>query len=72
MSLRKKLRTVFVCSILEFASFTGVPLRAEDVQRLIQSLSRPRVARELPSEDDDGGGPAPSARGAGPALHRDG
>jgi hypothetical protein len=47
-----RFRRFVLCVVLEFAVFLGVPMRPDEVVRLMQSLSRPRVARADP--DDEG------------------
>ena len=62
MSIKKILRTVFVCAVLELGALASVPMRPEEIQDLMHQLNRPKLAHVLPSEDDDGNDPRPTAR----------
>jgi hypothetical protein len=57
VSLRKRLRSVFVCTFLQFGALVGVPMLPRDIEELMQQMSAPKLAHVLPSEEDDGGGP---------------
>ena len=54
MSLRNKmrtrLRTLLVCVVLEFGAVIGVPMRPDEIARLMQTMSRPKLAHVLPDE----------------------
>lgn len=54
MSLRKRLRTVFVCAFLQFGTLVGVPMRPQEIQELMQQMNTPKLAHVLPGEEDDG------------------
>jgi hypothetical protein len=56
MSLRKRLRTICACLVLEAGVLLGVPVRVEQVEDLLRSLNQPRIARSDSQEaakDDD-------------------
>ena len=55
MSLRKRLRTVCACLVLEMGVLLGVPVRAEQVEELLRSINQPRLAQTNPeqAEKDD-------------------
>ena len=55
MSLRKRLRTIFLCTMLEFAALTGVPMRPEQIDALMDTMNRPKLAHTIPKhqENDD-------------------
>ena len=57
LSLRKRLRVVFVCAFLQFGTLVGVPMRPEEIRDLMQQMNAPKIAHVLPSEEDDGGDP---------------
>jgi hypothetical protein len=38
VSLRKRLRTLFVCLVLEFGVLSGVPMQAKQLDELMQML----------------------------------
>ena len=52
MSLRKRLRTVVACLILEAGVLIGAPVRVQEVEELLRSLNQPRVAQTDPEEDE--------------------
>ena len=58
MSLRhavgKRLRTVLVCAVLEFGSMIGLPMRADEIDALMQTLNQPKVTHTLPDESENG------------------
>ena len=60
MSLRKRLRTLFVCLVLEFGVLSGVPIQAREIEELMKQLNQPKLADVLPSEEE-GGDPPPSS-----------
>ena len=51
----RRLRDVFFCIVLALASASGVPMRADEVQELMQAMNQPKVAHTLQEErrDDD-------------------
>lgn len=52
----KRLRSILLCAVLQVGVLYGVPMRPEEIQRLMRSLSSPAVAQTLPAEDEDGDG----------------
>ncbi len=54
MSFRSKLRVVVVCLILQMGVMMNCPMRPEEIEDLMQQMNQPKLAHELPSEDDDG------------------
>ena len=57
MSLKRRLRTIFCCLVLEWGALTGVPMRPEEIRELMQSLNKPKLAQTNPDRTDDGGKP---------------
>ena len=57
MSLRKRLRTLFVCLVLEFGVLSGVPIQAREIEELMKQLNQPKLADVLPCEDEGGDPP---------------
>lgn len=66
MSLRTRLRMVFVCACLEFGALAGVPMRPEQIRDLMRAMNQPTLAHVLPSDEqpDDDPPPARDARRA--------
>lgn len=62
MSLRSRMRVVFVCAFLQFGTLVGVPMRPKEIQELLQMMNAPKIAQVLPSDEqsgDDPPGPPP-------------
>jgi hypothetical protein len=51
---RRRLRTLICCGVLEIGALFGMPMRMEEIERLLRSLSGPQVARTTPQEDEQG------------------
>jgi len=49
VSLRKRLKTLFVCLVLEFGVLSGVPMQARELEELLQQLRQPKLAHLLPT-----------------------
>lgn len=61
MRVPARLRTILVCSMLEFAALLGLPMRPEEIEALMRTMSQPKVARTIPNEaDNDDGKPPPT------------
>jgi hypothetical protein len=54
VSWMEKLRTVFVCLTLEVGILFGVPMKPEEIQRLLRDLNQTTLAQTLPEEKDTG------------------
>ena len=50
MSLRKSLRTILTCVVLEVGVLSGVPVRPEHIQELMHLMTTPKVAHTSPDE----------------------
>ena len=46
-----------VCVGLEMGVLSGVPMRPDEIQDLMHQMNQPKVARQLPGEDDEGDNP---------------
>jgi hypothetical protein len=57
VSLRKRLRTLFVCLVLEFGVLSGVPMQARELEELMRQLQTPKIAHVLPSGQEGGNDP---------------
>jgi hypothetical protein len=60
MSFRKQalthLRTLLVCMVLEFGSVIGIPMRPDEIARLMRTMSHPKLAHVLPDATENGNG----------------
>jgi len=57
VSIKKRLRTIFLCAALEVGVLAGVPMRPEEIRALMDQINQPKLAHVLPSEDDRGDDP---------------
>lgn len=57
MSLASRLRVLLVCVALEVGVLSGVPMRPDEIQELMQQMNQPTVAHVLPTEDEGGDDP---------------
>ena len=62
MSLRKRLRTLLICVVLEFGVLSGVPMQARELEELMRQLQQPKLAHVLPGDEDDGDQPNPQGQ----------
>jgi hypothetical protein len=60
VSVKRRLRTLFCCGILQFGALFGVPMRPEQIQELMRSLNEAKVARTAPEEAHRGDKSRPS------------
>jgi len=56
MRLHPRLRTLLVCSMLEYAALMGSPMRPEEIEELMRQMNQPKLAHVLRDEDDTGDG----------------
>ena len=57
MSIKQRLRSVFLCLILCGALSMGAPMRPDEIEELMSALNQPKIARALPDESDEGDKP---------------
>ena len=50
MSIRKSLRTILTCMVLQVGVLSGVPMRPEQVRELMFQLNTPKLAHTSPDE----------------------
>ena len=60
MSLKRRLRTLACCGMLELGALFGMPMRPEQIQQFMQALNESKVTHVLPSEDESGDPPSGS------------
>ena len=53
-AVRKRLRTVLVCAVLEFGAMIGVPMRPEEIEALMHTMNQPKITHTLPDESENG------------------
>jgi len=54
MSFKHKLRALLVCLPLLLGSFSGVPMRPEDIEELMQSMNQQKIVLTIPDESENG------------------
>jgi hypothetical protein len=54
VSLKRRLRTLACCGLLEIAALFGMPMRPEQIEEFMQMLAESKVAHTLPSDDESG------------------
>jgi hypothetical protein len=52
--MKSKLRTLLVCLPLLVGSFSGVPMRPEQIEELMQSVNQPKITYTIPNESENG------------------
>jgi hypothetical protein len=65
VSLKRRLRTLACCGMLEIAALFGMPMCPEQIQEFMQMLNESKVAHTLPSEDESGDPPPDRAQASG-------
>ena len=53
-AVRKRLRTVLVCAVLEFGAMIGLPMRPDEIEALMQTMNQPKLTHVLPDESENG------------------
>ena len=61
MSLKTRLRTIFMCAALELGALSGVPMRPEEIRSLMNQLNQPKLAHVLPADEQSGDDPPTSS-----------
>ena len=57
MSLKKRLRVLAVCAVLQLGVMVGAPMRPEQIEELMRQMNQPKLAHVLPTEGDEGDDP---------------
>ena len=56
MSLKSRLRVIFVCAALELGVMSGMAVTPDEIRELMNQMNAPKLAHVLPS-DEEGGEP---------------
>jgi hypothetical protein len=51
-----RFRSLLLCVVLQIGVILGVPMRPDEIQKLMRMLSGAAVVQTLPAEDDNGDG----------------
>lgn len=62
MRISSRLRTFLVCAMLEYAAFLGVPMRPEEIAKLMRTMNQPTIAHTTPDASESGDDVEPSAQ----------
>ena len=62
---RSRFRSLFLCVVLEVGLMAGVPMRPDEIARLMRSLAAPRVEQSDPDDAARGDG---DHEGQGPRI----
>ena len=57
MSLKERMRTIFMCAALELGVLSGVPMRPEEIRALMNQINQPKLAHVLPTDNQSGDDP---------------
>jgi hypothetical protein len=57
MSLKARLRAIFLCAALELGVLSGVPMRPEEIRSLMNQINQPKLAHVLPTDNQRGDDP---------------
>ena len=52
--MKHKLRTLLVCLPLLVGSLSGVPMRPELIEEMMQSVNQPKIVHTIPDESENG------------------
>lgn len=55
-AVMQRLRTIFVCAVLECGVLLGVPMRPDELEKLLRQFNQPTVAQTLRNDEDEGEG----------------
>jgi len=53
---RSRVRTLFLCIVLEVGLMSGLPMRPDEIARLMRALAGPRIEQTRPDEAAKGDG----------------
>jgi hypothetical protein len=54
MSLKSRLRVIFVCVALELGVMSGMAVTPDEIRELMNQMNAPKLAHVLPSDEDGG------------------
>jgi hypothetical protein len=57
LSIKRKLRALFLSLILGMGSALGAPMRPEEIEDLMHAMNQTRVCQIIREEHDEAGGP---------------
>jgi len=54
MGISARLRTILMCSMLEYAALMGAPMRPDEIQELLRTMNTPKIAHVITEEKGNG------------------
>jgi hypothetical protein len=54
MRISQRLRTILMCSMLEYAALMGSPMRPDEIEELLRTMNQPKLAHVITEEKGDG------------------
>jgi len=57
MPCASRLRVILLCVALEMGVLSGVPMRPDEIQELMNQMNQPKLAHVLPSNAEGGDDP---------------
>lgn len=49
-----RVRSASLCLVLLAAALGGTPMRADEIEELMQNMNQPKIAHKLPDESENG------------------
>jgi hypothetical protein len=65
VSIKRRLRTLFLCLPLLLGAFAGMPMRPEEIEELMATMNQQKIAVTIRDESENGDEPLPKL----PPLH---
>lgn len=56
MRITERVRTIFLCLVLEVGALAGVPMRPEQIGELLGAMNQPKQAQVIPLDDEESEG----------------
>jgi hypothetical protein len=53
VSIKRRLRMLFLCLPLLLGAFAGMPMRPEEIEELMHSTNRQRITYTIPDGEDE-------------------
>jgi hypothetical protein len=66
VSIKNRLRTLFLCLPLLLGAFSGMPMRPEEIEELMQSMNQQKIVVTVDDESQNGDDTLPRLPNVGP------
>jgi hypothetical protein len=54
MRITARLRTILMCAMLEYAALMGAPMRPDEIEELLRTMNKPKIAHVVTDKMGDG------------------